>query len=96
MPRKQTVNVATGEVEEVEMTGDELAAYEAQRAVLPPAPVPVPVFDGDLPDDYAYQVSDAVTTLRQYLALAAPTAAQSTAALKLLIRVVFLLVRRAL
>jgi len=31
MPTKITLDVATGRVEEVEMAGDELAAFEAQR-----------------------------------------------------------------
>ncbi len=40
MPTKITFNVATGESEEIEMEGDELAAYEAQRAIPEPAPPP--------------------------------------------------------
>lgn len=37
MPTKRTVNCATGQVEEIEMVGAELAAFEATRAATPPA-----------------------------------------------------------
>lgn len=62
----------------------------------PAAPPPAPDFGADLPADYPYQIADGVTQLRQYLALPSPTAAQSTTALKLVIRGLFFLLRRAL
>lgn len=39
MPTKDTLNAATGLMETVEMEGDELAAYEAQRAIPEPPTV---------------------------------------------------------
>ena len=41
-PTKIIVNVQTGEVQEVELTGDELAAYEASLAAQATAPVETP------------------------------------------------------
>ena len=60
------------------------------EATLPPAPD----FGTDLPANYADQVADTVTQLRTYLGVASPTLAQSVGALKLLIRLIFFLVRR--
>ena len=61
----------------------------------PPPPVPpAPDYGPDAPDDYAWGLPSAVTLLRAYLALDTPTAAQSTAALKIVIRCVLYLARR--
>lgn len=40
MPTKLVFDIATGEADEIEMEGDELAAYEAQRAVEDADPGP--------------------------------------------------------
>lgn len=40
MPTRIEVNVQTGETTEIELTGEELAAYEA--ALANPAPTPTP------------------------------------------------------
>lgn len=85
--------------EELQTSDDEGAPMElspaAQAFVLgwsPPEPPEPPDFGEEAqPDD---QLADAVAQLRAYLALASPTAAQSTAALKLAIRGLFLLLRR--
>lgn len=42
MAKKVTLNATTGDLEEVEMVGDELASYEAQRGPLPELPVSIP------------------------------------------------------
>lgn len=55
-----------------------------------------PDFGTDLPEDYADQLAPVVNQLRAYLALAAPTQAQSTAALKLMVRGTLFLLRRQL
>lgn len=68
-------------------------AVVAAHAV--PAAPDAPDFGGDLPADFDRQLAAAVATLRQYLGVATPSAGQSAAALKLVIRVLFLLVRRA-
>lgn len=68
------------------------AVVAAHTAPSPPAE---PNFGADLPADMPAQIADGVTQLRAYLALSTPTAAQSTAALKLVIRALFLLLRFA-
>jgi hypothetical protein len=57
----------------------------------PPRPAPLDYGADDPPRD---QLQDAITTLRAYLAVSAPTAAQSAAALKIVIRVVLYALRR--
>jgi hypothetical protein len=74
------------------------AAITAVVAAHDPTPLPVPAspdFGSDLPANFAFQLADGVSQLRTYLALSAPTAAQSAAALKLVIRALFFLLRRA-
>lgn len=74
------------------------AAVTAVVAAHDPTPLPVPAspdFGSDLPANFAFQLADGVSQLRTYLALSAPTAAQSAAALKLVIRALFFLLRRA-
>ncbi len=76
------------------------AALPAEAAAVvtahtPPAAPDAPDFGGDLPADFDRQLAANVATLRQYLGVASPSAGQSAAALKLVIRVVFLLVRRS-
>lgn len=79
-----------------------VAAAIAAGQVLPADPPPprpfVPDFGGEADDDATFRGKSqaAVNDLRAYLALSSPTATQSAAALKLLIRVVLFLVRRAL
>jgi hypothetical protein len=88
------------------VTGDDLHTYAANGAFadLPaaaaavlaahtPPPIPAaPDFGNDAaPTD---QVADAVTQLRAYLGVANPTAAQSAAALKLVIRGLLFILRR--
>jgi hypothetical protein len=73
-------------------------AITAVIAAHDPAPLPVPAspdFGSDLPANFAFQLADGVSQLRTYLALSAPTAAQSVTALKLVIRALFFLLRRA-
>lgn len=67
-----------------------LAAGNVPDPIPPPEPAPPkPDYGTDVPDDYLFQQHvQAITNLRQYLQVATPTAAQSTAALKTLIRVV--------
>jgi hypothetical protein len=60
----------------------------------PPPPPPTPDYGADVPDDYQTQLANAVNQLRQYLGVASPSQAQSTAALKLLIRVVLFIAKR--
>ena len=69
-------------------------AASVVAAHTPAAPPASPEYGADLPNNYAYQIADGVTQLRAYLALATPTAAQSTAALKLVIRGLLWLVAR--
>lgn len=59
----------------------------------PPPPRPIPL-DYGADDTSRDQLQDAVTTLRAYLGVATPTAAQSAAALKIAIRVVLYALRR--
>lgn len=59
-----------------------------------PPPTPPPPVDYGTDDTARDQLPDAVTTLRTYLGLASPTAAQSGAALKIVIRVVLFMLRR--
>lgn len=85
--------------------GDDLHTYNgggtivdvpasAQAVVDAHIPPPIPP-----PADYGTdltpraQIADAITQLRTYLGVAAPTAAQSATALKLLIRVVLFMLR---
>jgi hypothetical protein len=69
------------------------AAQAVLDAHVPPPIPPVPDYGADLPSDYIQQIANAVQMLRQYLALASPTLAQSITAVKLLIRLVFFLLR---
>jgi hypothetical protein len=59
-----------------------------------PTPPPTPDFGDEIPPNYEEQLASAVTNLRAYLGLSSPTAGQTVAALKLLIRVVLFLVHR--
>jgi len=60
-----------------------------------PNPVPdSPDFGTDVPDNFQFQLANAVSNLRQYLTIPTPTAAQSAAALKTTIRVLLYLVRK--
>jgi hypothetical protein len=68
------------------------AVVNAHDGTPDPIP-PTPDFGTDVPPDFQFQLANAVQNLRQYLALATPTAAQNAAALKTLIRVVLYLVR---
>lgn len=69
------------------------AAQAVLDAHVPP-PIPAtPDFGADLPPDYEQQLANGVGQLRQYLGLASPTLAQSTTAIKLLIRVAFFILR---
>lgn len=65
------------------------------RATLP-APPNQPNFGNDTTDPSGSGIADAVQSLRQYLAIATPTTAQNTSALKLLIRLVLYLIRRVM
>jgi len=65
-------------------------------AHVPPPPPAVPDYGSEAPENYATQLSAAVTQLRAYLGMAAPTAAQTTGALKLVIRLALALARRAI
>lgn len=90
--------------------GDELIAYDTtgqpiawsaeSQAIVeahtpPPPPIP-PNYGDDAPDDYPSRAADAVTSLRAYLGASSPTGAQTVGALKVLIRLVLFLARRAL
>lgn len=59
----------------------------------PPPPPPIPDYGDDATPDQAQLVA-AVVALRQYLQQASPTAPQSAAALKMLIRVVLFVAKR--
>lgn len=93
------------------VNGDDLHTYDANgaavalpsaaeaviRAHVPPPPFVAPQFDDDDDADArGNQLAQAVASLRQYRAADAPTQAQTVAALKLTIRLVLLLARRAL
>jgi hypothetical protein len=95
--RDFTVDAAGGTVTLSTAAGRALLTFDFEPVVppppLPPA-APTPDFGADLPADYAQQLADGVAQLRAYLALSSPLPAQSTAALKLLIRVLFFLLRR--
>lgn len=73
------------------------AGATVQAATPMTAPF-VPDFGADADDDPTFRTKaqQAVNDLRTYLGLASPSAAQSAAALKLLIRVVLFLLRRSL
>lgn len=73
---------------------DVAAGVTVASADPAPVPPPAPDFGADLPADFDQQVADAVTQLRQYLALSTPTPAQDRAALRLLIRGLFFILRR--
>lgn len=98
MPSKTVINITTGAVETVDLTQAEIdeantlaaagAAREAARLAA------LPQFGGD--DTPLDQVAAGVVQLRAYLALPAPTQAQSTAALKLLIRGFLFVLKRML
>lgn len=92
-------------------SGDDLHTYDAQGvpvdlppaaqavvdAHVPPAVFVVPDYDdNDDADRVGGQLAQAVGNLRQYLTLASPTQAQTTAAVKLTIRLVLLLARRTI
>lgn len=75
--------------------GVDVAALQAVIAAHVPIPPPEKIDLGaDVADDQGDRMAEAVTTLRAYLNAASPTAAQSAAALKLLIRVVLFLLKR--
>lgn len=61
-----------------------------------PEPIRPPRIDlgGDVPPDQDAQLSAQAATLRDYVALASPTATQTVAALKLLIRIVLWSLKR--
>lgn len=60
----------------------------------PPSPA-IPDYGADVPDDYAFRMSDTVVpALRQYVNLAAPTAAQTQAVVKLMARVMLWMLKR--
>jgi hypothetical protein len=90
---KDVYDPETGETRQEEMTGAELAAYLAQRAVVQPPHPPKPDFGSD--DTPAEQIADGVANLRAFLALPNPTQAQMLAALKLVIRGLLFLLKRA-
>jgi hypothetical protein len=63
-------------------------------AHIPPTP-PAKIDTGtDVPPDQYEKLAEAVVTLRNYLQVATPTAAQSAGALKLLIRIVLFVLKR--
>jgi hypothetical protein len=102
----QAASVAVGELG---TAGDDLVTWDADghtvdvppamqpvlaAHVADPLPAPLPVLDVGSDAAPPDQLADAVTQLRAYLALAAPTNAQTIAAFKLLIRVVLFVLRR--
>lgn len=71
-----------------------IAAVVAAHDPTPDVPPPLPQYGGDdVPLD---QIAAGVTQLRAYLALPSPSAAQSAAALKLVIRALLFVLRRLL
>lgn len=63
------------------------AAVMAHDSTPDPVP-PVPDYGQDVPDNFAFQVANGVVQARQYLGIASPTLAQTSAVVKLLIRLV--------
>lgn len=88
-------------------SGTNLFTYTVQGAITEPPAGAQAVVDAHVPTpppglpDYGTddtprdQLADTVTQLRQYLAVASPTNAQTIAAFKLLVRVVLYILRRA-
>ena len=74
----------------------QVAAVIAAHDPTPDATPTPPDFGDDAPNDYPARAADAVTSLRAYLVAASPTGAQTVGALKILIRLVLFLARRAL
>jgi hypothetical protein len=69
-----------------------VAAHDGTPDKIPPTPD----FGDDVPDNYAFQLAQAVTNLRTYLNTASPTNAATVGALKLTIRVILYIARRQL
>lgn len=87
------VHTYTARGEVVDLPTTARAVVDAHQP--PDAPTP-PDYGNDAPADFDRQAAAAVANLRAYLALTSPTGAQTIAALKLVIRVVLFLARRAL
>lgn len=112
LPKLQTEARTAGvTVGDLGTAGDELVTWDVDghtvdvpRAMQPvlaahvadPLPAPLPALDVGSDAAQPDQLADAVTQLRAYLALAAPTNAQTIAAFKLLIRVTLFILRRLL
>jgi hypothetical protein len=75
--------------------GASITAVVAVHDATPDPIIPVPDYGNDATPDQT-QLVQAVATLRQYLAIASPTAPQTTAAFKLLIRVVLFILKRTI
>jgi hypothetical protein len=88
----------TEEVHTFDDAGAPVDLPQAASAVIaahtPPQPPPAPDFGGDAA--MPAQIAGAVTQLRQYLQITSPSQAQNAAALKLVIRGLFVLLQRSL
>jgi hypothetical protein len=79
----------TGSVRRLRDLGDATRTFTF--TYTDPVPTATPVFNGDLPS--IDQINDAVTQLRAYLQLPSPSLAQTSSALKLVIRGLFYLLK---